>query len=152
MHTHTYKHTHIYIHEGVSKWYSSLPLGELYSYFLSQSSEFCRHNPLCYFLTSFYSCKHIFLYRLSPETFGYIRVHTYIHTYINTYIIYIPVHTYAHIHAQAYIIWGVYCYHGFQSIFFVPRISGCAVSLIRMGVEKGREKDRNKEELLKKAG
>jgi hypothetical protein len=36
------------------KWYSSLPLGAVYRYFVSQSSEFCRHNPLCSFLTSVY--------------------------------------------------------------------------------------------------
>jgi hypothetical protein len=29
------------------KWYSSLPLVQLYCYFVSQSSEFCLHNPLC---------------------------------------------------------------------------------------------------------
>jgi hypothetical protein len=42
---------------------------------VSQSSDFCRHNPLCCFSTSVYCCKHIFLYRLSPETFGYTLVH-----------------------------------------------------------------------------
>jgi hypothetical protein len=44
---------------------------QLYRYFVSQSSEFFRHNPLCCFWTSIYCCKHMFLYRLSPETFGY---------------------------------------------------------------------------------
>jgi hypothetical protein len=44
---------------------------KLYRYFVSQSSEICRHNPLYCFLTSVYCCKHIFRYRLSPETFGY---------------------------------------------------------------------------------
>jgi hypothetical protein len=44
------------------------------SYFVSQSSEFCRHNPLCCFSTSVYFCKRIFRYRLSPETFGYSLV------------------------------------------------------------------------------
>jgi hypothetical protein len=39
-----------------------------------KSSEFCRHNPLCCFSTSVYCCKRIFLYRLSPETFGYTLV------------------------------------------------------------------------------
>jgi bacterioferritin-associated ferredoxin len=36
------------------KWYSSLPLDamQLYRYFVSQCSEFSRHNPLCYFSTS----------------------------------------------------------------------------------------------------
>jgi hypothetical protein len=42
---------------------------QLYRYFVSQSSEFCRHNPLCCFSTSVYCCKLIFRYRLSPETF-----------------------------------------------------------------------------------
>jgi len=44
----------------------------LYRYFVSQSSEFCRHNPLCFFLTSVYCC--LFRYRLSPETSGYTIV------------------------------------------------------------------------------
>jgi hypothetical protein len=44
---------------------------QLYRYFVSQSSEFCRHNPLCCLLTSIYCCKRIFHYRLSPETYGY---------------------------------------------------------------------------------
>jgi hypothetical protein len=39
--------------------------------FMSQSVEFCRHNPLSYFSTSVYCCKHIFRYGLSPKTFGY---------------------------------------------------------------------------------
>jgi hypothetical protein len=33
------------------KWYSSLPLGAVVSLFVSQSSEFCHHNPLCSFLS-----------------------------------------------------------------------------------------------------
>jgi hypothetical protein len=33
------------------KWYSSLPLGAVLSLFLSQSSEFCRHNSSCCFST-----------------------------------------------------------------------------------------------------
>jgi len=41
---------------------------------VSQSSEFCRHNPLCCFSTSVYCCKRMFRYRLSPETFGYTVV------------------------------------------------------------------------------
>jgi hypothetical protein len=53
------------------KWYTSLSLGAFYCYIVSQSSEFCRHNPLCCFSTSVYCCKLIFRYRLSPETFGY---------------------------------------------------------------------------------
>jgi hypothetical protein len=46
---------------------------QLYRYFVSQSSEFGRHNPLCCFSTSVYFCKHLFPYRLSPDTFGYTR-------------------------------------------------------------------------------
>jgi hypothetical protein len=30
---------------------------QLYRYFVSQSSEFCRHNPLCSFSASVYCCK-----------------------------------------------------------------------------------------------
>jgi hypothetical protein len=41
---------------------------QLYRYFVSQSSEFCRHNTLCCFLMSI-CC--LFRYRLSPETFGH---------------------------------------------------------------------------------
>jgi len=48
---------------------------QLCRYFVSQSSEFCRHNPFCCFSTSVYCCKHIFRYRLSPETFGYTLVY-----------------------------------------------------------------------------
>jgi hypothetical protein len=29
---------------------------QLYGYFMSQSSEFCRHNSLCCFLASVYCC------------------------------------------------------------------------------------------------
>jgi hypothetical protein len=36
--------------------------------------SFCRHKPSCCFSTSVYCCKHIFRYRLSPETFGYTVV------------------------------------------------------------------------------
>jgi hypothetical protein len=49
------------------KWHNSLPLGTV----VSQSGEFCRHNPLCCFSTNVYCYKGIFRYRLSPETFGY---------------------------------------------------------------------------------
>jgi hypothetical protein len=45
---------------------------QLYRYFVRQSSEFCRHNPLCCFSTSVYCC--LFRCRLSPETFGYTHV------------------------------------------------------------------------------
>jgi hypothetical protein len=45
-----------------------------YRYFVSQSSEFCRHNTLCCFSTSNTKSKRIFHYRFSPETFGYTLV------------------------------------------------------------------------------
>jgi hypothetical protein len=48
---------------------------QLYRYFIYQSNEFYRHNPLCCFSTSNTKCKRIFRYRLSPETFGYTLVH-----------------------------------------------------------------------------
>jgi hypothetical protein len=47
---------------------------QLYRNFVSQYSEFCRHNPLCCFSTSVYFCKRIFCYRLSLETFGYTLI------------------------------------------------------------------------------
>jgi hypothetical protein len=47
---------------------------QLYRNFMSQSSEFCRHNPLCCFSTSNTKGKRTYLYRLSPETFGYTLV------------------------------------------------------------------------------
>jgi hypothetical protein len=47
---------------------------QLYRYFVSQSSEFYRHNPLRCFLTSSTKGKRVFRYRLSPETFGYTLV------------------------------------------------------------------------------
>jgi hypothetical protein len=48
---------------------------QLYRYFVSQFSEFCRHNPLCCFSTSVCCCKRIFRYRLSPETYGYTVIY-----------------------------------------------------------------------------
>jgi hypothetical protein len=42
------------------KWYSSL--SQLYRYFVSQSSEFCHHNPSCCFSTSNTKGKRIFYY------------------------------------------------------------------------------------------
>jgi hypothetical protein len=53
---------------------------QLCRYFVTQSSEFCRHNHLCCFSTSVYCCKRIFRYRLSPETFGYTLVHDNFHS------------------------------------------------------------------------
>jgi hypothetical protein len=52
---------------------------QLYRQFVSQSSEFCRHNLLCCFSTSVYSCC-LFRYRLSAETFGYTLVCRHQHT------------------------------------------------------------------------
>jgi hypothetical protein len=48
---------------------------QLYRYFVSQSSEFCCHNPLCCFWTSVYCCKLILRYRLSQETSVYTLVY-----------------------------------------------------------------------------
>jgi hypothetical protein len=48
---------------------------QLYRCFVSQSSEFCCHNPLCCLSTNIYCYKRIFRYRLSPETFGYTLVY-----------------------------------------------------------------------------
>jgi len=49
---------------------------QLYRYFVSQSSEFYRHNPSCCFLMSNAKGEGMFRYRLSPETFGYKLVYT----------------------------------------------------------------------------
>jgi hypothetical protein len=51
----------------------------LYRYFVSQCSEFWRHNALRCFSTSVYCCKRVFLYRLSPETFEYTLVNYILH-------------------------------------------------------------------------
>jgi len=40
---------------------------------VSESNEFCHHNPLCCFSTSAYCCS-LFCYQLSPETFGYTLI------------------------------------------------------------------------------
>jgi len=46
---------------------------QLYRYFVSQSSEFCRRNNLCCFSTSvYYYC--LFCYRLSLESSEYTLV------------------------------------------------------------------------------
>jgi hypothetical protein len=48
---------------------------QLYRYFMNQSGEFFRHNPLCCFSTSVYcSCCRLFRQRLIPETYGYTFV------------------------------------------------------------------------------
>jgi hypothetical protein len=62
------------------KWYSSLPLGTVVSLFVSQFSEFCRHNPSYCFSMSVYRCCCFFRYPLNPETFGYVLV--FIHLFI----------------------------------------------------------------------
>jgi hypothetical protein len=50
---------------SATRWYSW--------YSVSQSSDFCRHNPLCCFWMHVYYCC-LFRYRLSPETVGYTLV------------------------------------------------------------------------------
>jgi hypothetical protein len=63
------------------EWLSFCHYVNLYRYFVSQSSEFCRHNPLCCFSTSVYCCCCcLFRYRLSPKTFGYTLVLSYQNT------------------------------------------------------------------------
>jgi hypothetical protein len=47
---------------------------QLYRYFMSQSSEFCSHNPLCYFSTNVCCCC-LFRYGLSTETFWYTFIY-----------------------------------------------------------------------------
>jgi hypothetical protein len=43
-------------------------------YYVSKFNVFCRHKPFTRTAKSNTKGKHIFLYRLSPETFGYARV------------------------------------------------------------------------------
>jgi hypothetical protein len=63
------------VHEGVSKSFRTGCLEvQLYCYFVSQFSEFCRHNPLCCFSTNVY-CSCLFRYRLSPGTFRYTIIY-----------------------------------------------------------------------------
>jgi hypothetical protein len=49
---------------------------QLYRYFVSQSSESCRHNTFVLLLSQ---CLLSFRYRLSTETFGYTLVNCTIH-------------------------------------------------------------------------
>jgi len=64
----------------------------LYRYFVSQSSEFCRYNPLRGF-SSACCCKRIFRYRLSPESFGYTLVSSSpMHTLSVGTFVYVPPH------------------------------------------------------------
>jgi hypothetical protein len=51
---------------------------QLCRYFVSQSSQFHRHNPLYCFSASVYCCKLIFRYQVGPETFGYTLAKDYI--------------------------------------------------------------------------
>jgi hypothetical protein len=65
------------------KWYSSLPLVQLYRYFASQSSELCRNNPLCCFSTSQYQKAGIYfiidsvrkLFDIPSYIFTYSSIH-----------------------------------------------------------------------------
>jgi len=89
VHTHVHTYIHTYIGGCIQK-FPDWPPGartangivlchqvQLYRYFVSQSSEFCRFKPLCCFSTSFYCCCYcrLFCCRFSPETFGYTLVH-----------------------------------------------------------------------------
>jgi hypothetical protein len=47
---------------------------QFHRYFVSQSSEFCRHKPLYCFSTNVYFYKRTVSLRLGPETFGYTLV------------------------------------------------------------------------------
>jgi hypothetical protein len=47
---------------------------QLHIYIVSESSEFFRYNPLCCFSTTVHCSKRVYLYRLSPGTFGYTLV------------------------------------------------------------------------------
>jgi hypothetical protein len=97
----TYIHTRAYPNvSGLAawsencKWYSSLPLGAIVSLFVSQSTEFCRHNPLYCFSTSVCCCCCccLFRYRFSQETCGYslvcVCVCVYVYVYTHTHITY----------------------------------------------------------------
>jgi len=44
----------------------------------SIASEFCRHNPLCYFSASVHRCACLFRYRLSPKTCGFTLVNIFV--------------------------------------------------------------------------
>jgi len=48
---------------------------QLYRYFESQSSEFCRHKPLCYFSTGVYCCYFVMTqsgnFWIHPRTYFY---------------------------------------------------------------------------------
>jgi hypothetical protein len=57
------------------------PQMQLCRYFVSQPSEFCRHNPLLCFSTRVYCYCCLFRYGLSPETFGYILVCIILHKF-----------------------------------------------------------------------
>jgi hypothetical protein len=70
---------------------------QLYRYFVSQSSEFCRHNLLKGRATNNTKGKPILLYQLSPKTFGYTLVWYefasklihFVHLTVRIYLIYL---------------------------------------------------------------
>jgi hypothetical protein len=70
---------------GLAAW-SENSKWQFYRYFMSQSSEFYRHNHLCCFPTNVCCCCCLFRYRISLETFEYTLVvhppppHTHTHT------------------------------------------------------------------------
>jgi len=91
------------VHEGVSKSFRTGRLErklemvqlrhfvQLYHYFVSQSSEFCHHKPLCCFSTSLLLLLLLLLLlfislSLSPETFGYTLVEAFIKTNAVLYV------------------------------------------------------------------
>jgi hypothetical protein len=57
---------------------------QFYHYFVSQSSEFCCHNPLCCFSISVYCCKHVCHYWLNTET-NHAHIKTQMEIYQITY-------------------------------------------------------------------
>jgi hypothetical protein len=61
----------MYLAQDTNKWWTLVnTVMNLDHYFVSQSNDFYRHNPLYCFSTSVCCCKHIFHYRLSPDIFG----------------------------------------------------------------------------------
>jgi hypothetical protein len=47
---------------------------QLYRYFVNQSSDFCRHNPVCCLSTSVYCCYCLFRYDSVRKLFGHTVV------------------------------------------------------------------------------
>jgi hypothetical protein len=61
---------------------------QLYRYFVSESSEFCRHNPLCCFSTSVYCCYFVVdSVRKLLDTLSYIPVYRLEQVYLLVHII-----------------------------------------------------------------